>query len=520
MMNGHEKSDSVIVAGKPANKAAHSAVEQSAMEPAAAEPVERRAGTKGNADQQSTCRAQSRVSVSQALERIRKVAKERKKERFTALFHHISIDLLEEAFYELKENAAPGVDRLTWTDYEADLERKLEVLHDRVQRGAYRALPSRRVYIPKSDGRQRPLAVAALEDKIIQRAVVALLNAIYEEDFLGISYGFRPGRGTHDALDALSVGIDSRKVSWILDADIQSFFDTVNQEWLIRFVEHRIGDRRIIRLIRKWLQAGVMENGVVTVSDRGTGQGAVISPLLANIYLHYVLDLWAVRWRQREATGDMIIVRYADDFIVGFQHEGDARRFLDEMHERLQKFALTLHPEKTRLIEFGRFAAERRERRGLGKPETFNFLGFSFICGKTRQGKFQIKRKTQRDRMREKLAMIKEEMWQRMHQPIPDQGKWLWHVVRGYFSYHAVPTNAHAMAVFRHDVIDLWRRTLRRRSQKDRITWARMAQLADAWLPKPIILHPWPSARFAVTHPRWEPYAGKPHVRICAGGVR
>ena len=520
MMNGHEKSDSVIVAGKPANKAAHSAVEQSAMEPAAAEPVERRAGTKGNADQQSTCRAQSRVSVSQALERIRKVAKERKKERFTALFHHISIDLLEEAFYELKENAAPGVDRLTWTDYEADLERKLEVLHDRVQRGAYRALPSRRVYIPKSDGRQRPLAVAALEDKIIQRAVVALLNAIYEEDFLGISYGFRPGRGTHDALDALSVGIDSRKVSWILDADIQSFFDTVNQEWLIRFVEHRIGDRRIIRLIRKWLQAGVMENGVVTVSDRGTGQGAVISPLLANIYLHYVLDLWAVRWRQREATGDMIIVRYADDFIVGFQHEGDARRFLDEMHERLQKFALTLHPEKTRLIEFGRFAAERRERRGLGKPETFNFLGFSFICGKTRQGKFQIKRKTQRDRMREKLAMIKEEMWQRMHQPIPDQGKWLWHVVRGYFNYHAVPTNAHAMAVFRHDVIDLWRRTLRRRSQKDRITWARMAQLADAWLPKPIILHPWPSARFAVTHPRWEPYAGKPHVRICAGGVR
>jgi RNA-directed DNA polymerase len=520
MMNGHEKSDSVIVAGKPANKAAHSAVEQSAMEPAAAEPVERRAGTKGNADQQSTCRAQSRVSVSQALERIRKVAKERKKERFTALFHHISIDLLEEAFYELKENAAPGVDRLTWTDYEADLERKLEVLHDRVQRGAYRALPSRRVYIPKSDGRQRPLAVAALEDKIIQRAVVALLNAVYEEDFLGISYGFRPGRGTHDALDALSVGIDSRKVSWILDADIQSFFDTVNQEWLIRFVEHRIGDRRIIRLIRKWLKAGVMENGVVTVSDRGTGQGAVISPLLANIYLHYVLDLWAVRWRQREATGDMIIVRYADDLIVGFQHEGDARRFLDEMHERLQKFALTLHPQKTRLIEFGRFAAERRERRGLGKPETFNFLGFSFICGKTRQGKFQIKRKTQRDRMREKLAMIKEEMWQRMHQPIPDQGKWLWHVVRGYFNYHAVPTNAHALAVFRHDVIDLWRRTLRRRSQKDRITWARMAQLADAWLPKPIILHPWPSARFAVTHPRWEPYAGKPHVRICAGGVR
>ena len=339
-------------------------------------------------------------------------------------------------------------------------------------------------------------------------------------DFLGISYGFRPGRGTHDALDALCVGIHSKKVSFILDADIQSFFDTVNQEWLIRFVEHRIGDRRIIRLIRKWLKAGVMENGVVTVSERGTGQGAVISPLLANIYLHYVLDLWANRWRQREVTGDMIIVRYADDFIVGFQHDSDARRFLDEMRERLKKFALTLHPEKTRLIEFGRFAAERRQRRGLGKPETFNFLGFTFICGKTRSGKFQIKRKTRRDRMRAKLKRLKEEMWRRMHQPIPAQGKWLWYVVNGYFNYHAVPTNARALGVFRHHVIDLWRRTLRRRSQKARITWARMTQLADDWLPKPIILHPWPSDRFAVTHPRWEPYAGKPHVRFCAGGAR
>ena len=403
MMHGHEKSDSVIVAAKPANKVARPDAEQPAAEPVAAEPVEPRTETKGNAGQQSTCRAQSRISVSQALERIRKVARERKKERLTALFHHLSIELLEEAFFELKEDAAPGVDRLTWTDYEADLERKLEDLHDRVQRGAYRALPSRRVYIPKPDGRQRPLAVAALEDKIVQRAVVALLNAIYEEDFLGISYGFRPGRGTHDALDALCVGIDSRKVSWILDADVRSFFDEISQEWLVRFLEHRIGDRRIIRLIQKWLKAGILEDGVVTVSDRGTGQGSVISPLLANIYLHYALDLWAVRWRQREATGDMIIVRYADDFIVGFQHESDARRFLGEMRERLQKFALTLHPEKTRLIEFGRFAAERRKRRGLGKPETFNFLGFTFICGTTRTGKFQVKRKTRRDRMRAKL---------------------------------------------------------------------------------------------------------------------
>src|SRR6476620_3281340 len=518
MMNGHEKSDPAIVAMKLTNKA-ETSVERSAGEPYAAESVEQRAGTKGNAGQQSTRRTQSRESVSQALERIRKVARERKKERFTALLHHINIDLLEEAFFELKANAAPGVDRLTWKDYEADLECNLEDLHGRVQRGAYRALPSRRVYIPKPDGRQRPLAVAALEDKIVQRAVAALLNAIYEEDFLGFSYGFRPGRGAHDALDALCVGIHGKKVSFILDADIRSFFDEISQQWLIRFLEHRVGDRRITRLIQKWLRAGILEDGVVSVSDRGTGQGSVISPLLANIYLHYALDLWAVRWRRREATGDMIIVRYADDFIVGFQHESDAQRFLNEMRDRLREFALSLHPEKTRLIEFGRFAAERRQRRGLGKPETFNFLGFTFICGKTRAGRFQIKRKTRADRMRAKLREIKQEMRRRMHQPIPEQGRWLEQVVRGYFNYHAVPTNGQALEVFRHHVTNLWRRTLRRRSQKGRMTWARMMQLVDAWLPKPSILHPWPSDRFAVTHPRWEPHAGKSHVRFCAGGA-
>ena len=502
MTHGHEKSDFAIVAVKPANKAAPTGAEQSVAGQAAAERVERRAETKGNADQQSPRRTQSRASVTQALERIRIAARERKKERFTALFHHISIDLLEEAFYELKENAAPGVDRLRWTDYEADLERKLEDLHERVQRGAYRALPSRRVYIPKPDGRQRPLAVAALEDKIVQRAVVALLNAIYEQDFLGISYGFRPGRGTHDALDALCVGIDSRKVSWILDADIRSFFDEISQEWLTRFVEHRIGDRRIIRLIQKWLKAGVLEDGIVTVGDRGTGQGTVISPLLANIYLHYALDLWAVRWRRREATGDMIIVRYADDFIVGFQHESDARCFLDEMRERLREFALSLHPEKTRLIEFGRFAAERRKRRGLGKPETFNFLGFTFICGKSRAGKFQLQRKTRRDRMRTKLRMIKEEMWRRMHQPIPIQGKWLWHVVRGYFNYHAVPTNFRALVAFRTEIAKRWHRVLTRRSERTTLNWERMKRLIGEWLPRPRILHPWPDKRFAVSYPR------------------
>jgi len=504
MMHGRGKSDSAIVAAKPANNAERSA----------AEPVEPRTETKGNVDQQSTRRAQSRVSVSQALERIRQVAKERKKERFTALFHHISIDLLDEAFFDLKQDAAAGVDDLTWQDYQANLERNLEDLHERVQRGAYRALPSRRTYIPKPDGRQRPLAIAALEDKIVQRATVALLNAIYEEDFLGLSYGFRPGRCAHDALDALFVGINSTKVNWILDADIRSFFDEISQQWLVRFLEHRIGDQRIIRLIQKWLKVGVLENGIVAVSDRGTGQGSVISPLLANIYLHYALDLWAERWRRREATGDMIFVRYADDFIVGFQHEADARRFLDEMRKRLQEFALSLHPDKTRLIEFGRFAAANREQRGLGKPETFNFLGFTFMCGKSRQGFFLLKRKTRRDRMRAKLRMVKQEMRRRMHQPIPEQGRWLWHVVRGYFNYHAVPMNTRALAVFRAEIARSWHRVLNRRSQKANLTRARMDKLIDDWLPKPRILHPWPDKRFAVTHPRWEPYAGKLHVRI------
>ena len=354
-------------------------------------------------------------------------------------------ELLETAFFALKEHAAPGVDGLTWRDYEQNLEGNLADLHARVHRGAYRPLPSRRVYIPKPDGRQRPLAVAALEDKIVQRAVATVLNAIYEEDFLGFSYGFRPRRSAHDALDALVVAIERRKVNFIVDADIRSFFDTVNQDWLIRFVEHRIGDPRIIRLIRKWLRAGVLEDGIVGISERGTAQGAVISPLLANIYLHYALDLWAERYRRREATGDMIIVRYADDFIVGFEHEAEARRFLDALRERLGKFALSLHPEKTRLIEFGRHADENRRRRGLGKPETFSFLGFTFICSKSRSGKFLIKRKTRRDRMRVKLQAIKQELRRRMHQPIPIQGKWLAQVIRGYFNYHAVPTNNRAL---------------------------------------------------------------------------
>ncbi|MER8779060.1 group II intron reverse transcriptase/maturase [Mesorhizobium sp. M0923] len=491
-MHDPEKSDSGIVAAKPTNKAGQPA----------AELVEPRPGTKGNAEQQHMHRTQSRARMSQSLDRVRQAARLRKKEKFTALFHHINVDTLRTAFYVLKRKAAPGVDGMTWQDYETDLEPRLRDLHERVHRGAYRPQPSRRTFIPKADGKQRPLAIAALEDKIVQGATVMVLNAIYEGDFCGFSYGFRPGRGSHDALDALCVAINTRRVNWIVDADIQNFFGSVSQDWLVRFVEHRIGDKRIIRLIRKWLKAGILEDGIVTVDDRGTGQGSVISPLLANIYLHYVFDLWVNRWRRREATGDMIIVRYADDVIVGFEREGDARRFLDAMRARLEEFMLSLHPEKTRLIEFGRFAAVDRKQRGLGKSETFAFLGFTFICGKSRKGRFLLKRKTRGDRMRVKLKDIKAELRRRMHWPIPEQGKWLRQVVTGHFAYYAVPTNGGALAAFRHHVTDLWRRTLRRRSQRDGFTWARMTKLTDDWLPKPRILHPWPNARFAVSHPR------------------
>ena len=509
-MNGQEKSYPATVAEKPANEAERSGSES-------AEP---RAGAEGNAGQQSTRRTQDRESVTEGLERVRQAARQRKKERFTALLHHVDVDRLRTAFHALERKAAPGVDGMTWKDYEADLEPRLAALHDRVHRGSYRPLPSRRTYIPKADGRQRPLAVAALEDKIVQGAVVMVLNAIYEEDFLGFSYGFRPGRGPHDALDALTVGIASRKVNWIVDADIRSFFDSVSQDWLIRFVEHRIGDKRIIRLIQKWLRAGVLEDGTVTVSDQGTGQGSVISPLLGNVYLHYVLDLWAERRRRRETAGDMIIVRYADDVVAGFEHEADAREFLEAMRARLEEFSLSLHPDKTRVIEFGRHAAANREQRGQGKPETFRFLGFTFICGKTRAGKFLVKRKSRRDRMRAKLKEVKAELQRRMHQPIPEQGRWLKQVVTGFFNYHAVPTNFSALAAFRYHVTDLWRRSLRRRGQKDDTTWRRITKLAEDFLPRPRILHPWPNQRFSVRHPRWEPYAGIPHVRFCAGGAQ
>ena len=488
MMHAGEKSDSAIVATKPTNNAGRPA----------AEPVERRAETEGNAGQQRTRRAQDRESVSQVLERIRQAARQRKKERFTALFHHLNPEMLRTAFFALKREAAPGVDGLTWRAYAADLDLRIEDLHARVQRGAYRALPSRRRYIPKADGSQRPLAVAALEDKIVQKATAALLNAIYEEDFLGFSYGFRPGRRQHDALDALVVGISSTKVNYILDADIRSFFDAVSQAWLIRFLEHRIGDRRIVRLIQKWLKAGVLEDGAVNVSETGTGQGSVISPLLANVYLHYVFDLWAKRWRQREARGDVIVVRYADDFIVGFQHEQEARRFWAELRDRLATHGLELHPDKTRLIEFGARAASERKRGGRGKPETFDFLGFTHICGKTRRGRFTVLRKTARKRVQAKLKEIKVALRFRWHHPVPEVGAWLASVIRGHMNYYAIPRNFESVAMFRKEVIKLWRRGLCRRSQKAHVTWPRMLRIADARLPRVRIVHPWPSQRLAL----------------------
>jgi group II intron reverse transcriptase/maturase len=510
VMHGGEKSDRAIVAVKLANEARSRAKEQ----------VEPRARAKENAPQDGMPRTPSRSSVSPALERVRQVAKGLKKERFTALLHHVTPELLGFAFFALKREAAPGIDGTTWYDYAQGVERKLEDLHGRVHRGAYRAQPSRRRFIPKPDGRLRPLGIAALEDKIVQRALVEVLNAIYEEDFLGFSYGFRPGRGQHDALDALAVGIDRTQVNWILDADIAGFFDAVDHEWLIRFIELRVGDQRVIRLIRKWLKAGVMEeDGSVSPTEKGTPQGAVISPLLANIYLHYVFDRWAQQWRKRQAQQNVILVRYADDIVVGFAKQEEAESFKAGLHARMAQFALTLHPEKTRLIEFGRHAATKRKARGLGKPETFNFLGFTHICGRSRRGGFLLRRASRRDRMRAKLKAIKEELRRRWHEPVAEQGQWLQQVVRGWFNYHAVPTNIASLSKFHHHLSNIWLRALRRRSQRDKTPWTRMSAVIERWLPSPRITHPWPDQRFNVKHPRWEPYAGKLHVRFCAGGA-
>jgi group II intron reverse transcriptase/maturase len=465
--------------------------------------VEGRTLTKENVGQPNPDWTPSQGSGPSGLDRVREAAKKDGKLRFTALLLHITIELLRDSYSNLKKKAAPGVDGVTWEEYGRDLEVRLKDLHGRIHRGAYRALPSRRVWIPKSDGRQRPLGIAALEDKVVQAAVGTVLNQIWEEDFLGFSYGFRPGRSQHDALDALYVGSTRKRVNWVLDLDVRSFFDKVDHNWMIQFVEHRIGDKRIVRLIQKWLKAGVMEQGQRYETKEGTPQGSVISPILANLYLHYVLDLWVEQWRRKKAMGDMIIVRYADDAVLGFQHREEAELFLKELRERRGKFAMELHPEKTRLIEFGRYAAERRQKRGEGRPETFTFLGFTHICGTSQKtGYFTVNRKTSGKRMASKLRQIHAQLRDRLHVSLAETAKWLQSVVRGYYQYHAVPGNEERLIAFRKDVMRSWLRQLRRRSQRHRWTWERFLANFGTLLPEVQILHPYPDVRFNATHPR------------------
>jgi group II intron reverse transcriptase/maturase len=504
MMNERGKSDRPVVPVKFSNKAGQPA----------AEGMEGRGLTKGNLQQQNASRTQSRgkgvpgdrssslgsFNAPSALERIRQAASKDKEMRFTALFHHICApEALRTAYLSLKREAAPGVDGETWRHYGEALEINLQDLSHRLKQGAYRAKPVRRVYIPKADGRLRPLGVTALEDKIVQRSAVEVMNAIYETDFLGFSYGFRPKRSQHNALDALYTGLLTKKVNWVLDLDIRGFFDAISHEWLVEFIEHRIADRRVVRLIQKWLNAGVLEDGKRIRMEEGTPQGGSASPLLANIYLHYVFDLWAQAWRRKQAHGDVIVVRYADDIVVGFQSEADARQFLAELTERFRKFSLELHPDKTRLLEFGSFAVRNRKRRGVGKPETFDFLGFTHICGKKRSnGYFTVIRQTIRKRQQAKLNSVKAELRQRMHAPIQDTGKWLRSVVSGHIRYYGVPMNSHALSSFRFKVGWLWHRALSRRSQNGRVSWDRMRRLIDRWLPPVRVYHPFPLRRMGV----------------------
>jgi len=490
MMNGHGKSDKPIVPEKSPNKAGKPV----------AEGMEGRGLAKGNLRQQNAPRTQGRAGAPSALERVRQAARRDRRMRFTALLHHVyDPAMLRAAYLGLKRDAAPGVDGQTWRQYGEGLEENLSDLSERLKRGAYRAKLVRRAYIPKADGRQRPLGVTALEDKIVQRAVVEVLHVIYENDFLGISYGFRPGRSPHRALDALYTGLLTRKVNWVLDVDIRGFFDAINREWLVKFVEHRIADRRVVRLIQKWLNAGVLEDGKRVRSEVGTPQGGSISPLLANIYLHYVFDLWVQAWRQKQTHGEVIVVRFADDMVLGFQFKADAERFWKELAERFGKFGLELHPEKTRLLEFGPFAAEQRQRRGEGKPETFDFLGFTHICGKKRSnGRFTVLRQTIRKRLQAKLSEVKAELRRRMHEPIPEVGLWLRSVVQGHLRYYGVPMNGPALHTFRFQVGRLWWRTLSRRSQTGRVKWERMQRLIVRWLPPARVCHPYPLRRLGV----------------------
>jgi RNA-directed DNA polymerase len=492
MMHEHGKSDRPIRPAKAPNEA----------EPGEAKEVlEERGLAKGKAPERNMTRTQSRISMSSALERIRQAARRDKGQRFTALLHHVySMETLKAAYFGLKRDAAAGIDGETWRQYGERLESHLLDLCDRIQRGAYRAQPVRRAYIPKAGepGKVRPLGVLVLEDKLVQRATAEVLSSLYEQDFVRFSYGFRPGRSPHQALDALSVGIVRRKVNWVLDADIRGFFDTLNHEWLVKFVEHRVADRRIVRLIQKWLNAGVLEEGKHIETEMGTIQGGSISPLLANIYLHYVFDLWVKQWRKTKAQGDVIVVRFADDFVVGFEHRGDGERFMSELVERLKRFGLELQAQKTRLIEFGRNAEENRRSRGEGKPETFNFLGFTHSCAATRKGKFVVLRQTMRKRWQAKLKAVKAELRRRMHTPVPDMGRYVQSVISGHMRYYAVPMNSVSVSDFRMGVGRIWKRVLKRRSQKSHMPWTRMQRYIARWVPQTHVCHPYPWQRFGV----------------------
>ena len=490
-----EKSDACVVPMNDPNNGA-------ASKPAQAEGPEGRRAAKSNTEAPPASRTQRRNRASMGLDGVREAARAAKaagkQVRFTALLHHVTPQLLRDSFMQLKRNAAAGVDGMRWREYEEGLDDRIGRLWDAVHAGRYRALPSRRVYIPKADGKQRPLGIAALEDKIVQQAVVTVLTPIYEANFLGFSYGFRPGRNQHQALDAVVVGMLAKRVNWVLDADIKAFFDTVDHAWMMRFLGHRIGDTRVLRLIRKWLTAGVVENGQKTDVRVGTPQGAVISPLLANIYLHYVFDLWAHQWRGRHARGDVMIVRYADDSVLGFESKAEVDRFLEDLKVRFAQFGLTLNEDKTRVLQFGRFAAQARAKQGLPKPPTFNFLGFTHICGKSRSnGWFQLKRLTSAQRMRARLKAIRQALTRRMHAPIPEVGRWLRRVVQGYFNYHGVPGNVDRLDAFRKDVSRAWLHALRRRGQRGRMPWTRFAVLVDRYLPRARVLHPYPHQRFA-----------------------
>jgi RNA-directed DNA polymerase len=494
-MNANGKSDGGVVSVKRANKGAQ--LDKQGQPPA--EFVERRPTAKGNTGQTTATGTQGPKAALNGLSRVREAAKRDSKLQFSNLLHHVDVDLLRQSYLALNRQAATGIDGETWQEYGKELEERLPELHDRVQSVRYQAKPSKRIWIPKSDGQQRPIGIAALEDKIVQQALTMVLQQIYEEDFLGFSYGSRPGRSQHNALDAVYVAITQRKVNWVLDADLRKFYDSLDHEWLMKFVEHRVTDQRILRLLRKFLRAGVSEDGEWSKTVVGTPQGAVISPLLANIYLHYSLDLWVEWWRNHHARGEVYFVRYADDFVMGFQYRSDAERFQAELKERLTKFSLEMHEGKTRLVEFGRFAESNRKEHGEKKPETFDFLGFTHICSQKKNGRFTIHRKTITKRLRTKIKEVREALFRNRHKPTSEQGSWLKAVTQGHFNYYGVPGNRKALDTFRTQIQRSWIQALRRRSHKARsLTWERMKKLISTWLPTARVIHPYPNQRLCV----------------------